>query len=107
MLDNERYLYDDKQFKFLQEQSNRILSKAQILLVLLSHELLSTLHVTHQYTILYIHFIKLNLNLKEFQECNKYFKSYQESKIEFLDESYFKLILHLILNIKSDFQENS
>ena len=39
--------------------------------------------------ILYIYFIKLNLNLKEFQEFNKYFESYQENKIEFfLDELY-------------------
>ena len=29
---------------------NRILSRAQVLLVLQSHELLSTLHVTHQLT---------------------------------------------------------
>ena len=43
-----RHLNDDKQFKFLQDGSNRILSKAQILLVLKSHKLLSTLHVTHQ-----------------------------------------------------------
>ena len=32
--------------------------------------------------ILYIRFIKMNLNLKEFQLSNKYFKSYQEDKIE-------------------------
>ena len=38
--------------------------------------------------ILYILFIKTNLNLKEFQLSNKYFKSYQENKIEFLDEFY-------------------
>ena len=39
--------------------------------------------------ILYIYFIKLNQNLKEFHESNKYFKSYQENKIEFfLDELY-------------------
>ena len=42
---------------------NSFLSKAQILLVLWSHELLSTFHVTHQSTyFIYIHFIKLNLN---------------------------------------------
>ena len=57
--------------------------------------------------ILYSYFIIFNLNLKEFQESDKYTKSYQENKIEFLDESYFKLKLHLNLNIKSDFQENS
>ena len=57
--------------------------------------------------ILYIHFIKLNLNLKEFQESSIYFTSYQEDKIEFLDELYFNLNLHSNLNIKLDFQENS
>ena len=57
--------------------------------------------------ILYIYFIKLNLNLKEFQESNKCIKRYQENKFEFWDELYFKLKLHLNLNIKSDFQENS
>ena len=36
--------------------------------------------------ILYIYFIKFNLNLKEFQESNNYFKSSQENKIEYLDE---------------------
>ena len=51
-------------------------------------------------------FIKLNLNLKELQESNYYFKSYQENKIEFLTE-LFNLNLHSNLNIKSDFQENS
>ena len=30
--------------------------------------------------ILYIYFIKMNLNLKEFQESNKYIKGYQENK---------------------------
>ena len=57
--------------------------------------------------ILYILFIKLNLNLKELQESNNDFKSYQENKIQFLDELYFNLNLHSNLNIKSDFQENS
>ena len=55
----------------------------------------------------YIYFIKLNQNLKEFQESNKYITSYQENKIAFLDELYFKLKLHSNLNIKSDFKENS
>ena len=57
--------------------------------------------------ILYILFIKLNINLKELQEFNNYFKKYQENKIEILDELYFNLNLYLNLNIKSDFQENS
>ena len=50
----------------------------------------------------------MNLNLKEFQESNRYIKSCQENKIEyFLDELYSKLKLHLILYIKLYFQENS
>ena len=57
--------------------------------------------------ILYILFNKLNLNLKEFQESNKYIKRHQENKNKFLDELYFKLKLHSNLNIKSDLQENS
>ena len=57
--------------------------------------------------ILYIYFIKLNLNLKEFQESIHYFKSYQLNKIEYFDETYFNLNLHSNLNIKLDFQENS
>ena len=57
--------------------------------------------------ILYIHFIKLNLNLKEFQESNNYFKSYQVNKIEYFNEIYFNLTLHSNLNIKADFQVNS
>ena len=56
--------------------------------------------------ILYILFIRLNLNLKEFQESNIYFKSYQVNKIEYFDELYFNLNLHLNLKIKPDFQKN-
>ena len=37
-------------FSYLEDEVNKILSKAQILLVLLSHELLAMLHVTHQFT---------------------------------------------------------
>ena len=52
--------------------------------------------------ILYILFIKLNFDLKEFQVSNNnYFKSYQENKMKFLDELYFNLNLHSNLNIKS------
>ena len=54
-----------------------------------------------------IYFIKMNLNLKEFQESNNYNKSCQENSIEFLDEFQFKLKLHSNLNIRSDFDENS
>ena len=50
MLDKTTHLYDDKQFIFLQDVSDRTLSKALILLVLQSHELLFTLHITHQST---------------------------------------------------------
>ena len=57
--------------------------------------------------ILCIYFIKLNLNLKQIQESINYIKSYQENEIEYLDELYFNLKLHLNLNIKLDFQENS
>ena len=46
----------------------------------LHYMLLINLHI------LYIYSIKLNLNLKEFQETNKYFKSYQENKIESLGD---------------------
>ena len=45
--------------------------------------------------ILYIHFIKFNLNLKEFQESINYFKSYQENKIGYFVASYFYFYLHL------------
>ena len=48
-----------------------------------------------------IYFIKMNLNLKELQGSNNYFKSYQENKMKFLDELYYNLNLHLNLNIKS------
>ena len=57
--------------------------------------------------ILYNLFNKLNLNLKELQESNNCIKSYQQYKIESLDELYFNLNLHSNLNIKYDFQENS
>ena len=45
--------------------------------------------------ILYILFIKLNFDLKEFQVSNNYFKSYQEKKMKFFDELHFNLNLHL------------
>ena len=57
--------------------------------------------------ILYIHFIKLNLNLKGFQESINFFKSYQVNKIRYFVELYFNLILHSNLNIKPDSQVNS
>ena len=56
--------------------------------------------------IIFIHCIKLNLNLKEFQESINYSKSYQVNKIGYFVESYFHLNIHLNLNIKLDFQVN-
>ena len=64
MLDMKIHLHDDKQFKFLQEGSNKILSKAQILLILKSHELLSTLHVTHESTYLVYLFHQVEFKLE-------------------------------------------
>ena len=59
--------------------------------------------------ILYFYFTKMNLNLKELQESKEYIKSYQENKIEFLDEFYFKLklFLHWNLNTQPDFHSKS
>ena len=58
--------------------------------------------------ILYISFIKVNLNLKEFEESNNYIKVMKKTRLNLcLDEIYFKLKLHLNLSIKSDFEENS
>ena len=57
--------------------------------------------------VLCIHFIKMKLNLKEFQESNYYLKSYQENKIQYFVEFYFNLNLHSNLNIKPDLQVNS
>ena len=57
--------------------------------------------------ILYTHFIKLNLNLKEFQESINYTQSYQVNKIGYFVELCFNLSLCSNLNIKPDFQVNS
>ena len=46
--------------------------------------------------ILYILFIKLNFDLKEFQVSNNYFKRYQENKMNL----YLNLNLHSNLNVK-------
>ena len=56
--------------------------------------------------ILYIHFIKLNLNLKEFQESINYFKSFQVKKIGYFVELYFNFNLQSNLNIKPEFVVN-
>ena len=45
--------------------------------------------------------------MKEFQEYNDYFKSYQLNKIGFSDELYFNLNLSLNLNMKLDIHMNS
>ena len=57
--------------------------------------------------ILYIYFIKLNFNLKEVQESNNYFKSYQVNNTRYYIELHFNFNLHLNLNMKLDFQVNS
>ena len=106
MIDKKRFLHDDNQFKFLQEGSSRILSRAQILLVLLSHELLSTLHVTYQSTYFIYSFNQIESKVERISIIQQLHQSYQENKIELLGELYFKLKLHLNLNIKSDYQEN-
>ena len=86
---------------------NRILSKAQILWSC-SHMNCCQHYLFHiNLHILYIHFIKLNLNWREFQESNNYFKSYQVNKIENFVELYFNLNVRSNLNIKPDFQVNS
>ena len=88
ILDKKRYLHDDQQFKFLQEGVTGFYPKLKSFWSC-SHMnccLHSMLHINLH--ILYIYFIKLNQNLKEFQESNIYFKSYQVNKIEFLDELY-------------------
>ena len=100
MLDKKRHQNDEKQFKFLQEGSNRILSKAQILLVLSSHELLSTLHTTHQLTYFKYSFHQIQF---KFLRISRIHPSYQVNKIGDFVVSYFNLNLHLNLNIKARF----
>ena len=76
-----RHLNDDKQFKFLQEGSNRILSKAQSFWSC-SHMNCCQHYMLHiNLHILHICFMKLNSNLKELQESINYLKSYQVNKI--------------------------
>ena len=79
------------QFIFLQEWSNRILSKAKILCVLYSHELLSTKYTTHQFTYFIYYSLQNKFKIQELQESNKYIKRYQQMKFEFLDKYYFYL----------------
>ena len=82
-LDKTIYLHDDKQFTFLQEGNNRILSKAEILLVFSHMNFCLHYMICINLHILYIDFIMINLKLKEFQVSNKYIKSYQENNLEF------------------------
>ena len=56
--------------------------------------------------ILYLYFIKMNLNLKELQESIKYIKSYQGNKIEFFNEFYFQFVFHLNFKLKLGFRVN-
>ena len=49
----------------------------------------------------------MNLNLKEFQESNKYIKSHQENKNEFLDEFLIQIEITFEFEHQLDFQENS
>ena len=73
-----------KQFTFLQEGSNRILSNLQKSFWSCSHMnfcLLNTLHINLH--ILYIIHIKTSSKIQESRKSNKYIKSYQQDMIEF------------------------
>ena len=80
------HLYDEKQFTFLQERSNRILSKLKSFWSCshMNYCLHYMLHINLHIIYIYIYFIQMNLNLKEIQESNKNINSYQENKIEFI-----------------------
>ena len=73
-----------KQFTFLQEGSNRILSKSKILLVMYSCELLSILYIIYQSTYFIEYFMKGNfkyLRIKKIhQVLEKITRFYQESQ---------------------------
>ena len=70
--------------------------------------MLSTLHVTHQFSYLIYLFHQDESKFERISRIHQiYQESYQENKIEFLDELYFNSNLHSNLNIKSEFQENS
>ena len=101
MLDKTIYLNDDKQFEFLQEGSNRFLSKLKSFWSC-SHMNCCLHYMLHiNLHILYINFIKLNLNLKEFQASNKYFNSYQENKIEYTWMNY----IHIEITFECEYQK--
>ena len=52
--------------------------------------------------VLCIHFIKMKLNLKEFQESNYYLESYQENKIQ-----YFLFLFQFEFTFKFEYQTRS
>ena len=88
MLDKKIHLNDDKQFKFLQEGVTGFYPKLKSLWSC-SRKNCSQHYMLHiNLHILYIYFIKLNLNLKEFQESNNSFNSYQVNKTGYFDELY-------------------
>ena len=45
----------------------------------------------------------LNLNFEEFQESNNFIKSYQENKIDFLDELYLQFQLRFEFEYQTRF----
>ena len=88
MLKKKRHLNDDKQFKFLQEGVTGFYPRLKSFWSC-SHMNCCQHYMLHiSLHILYIHFIKFNLNLKEFQESINYFKSYQVNKIGYFVELY-------------------
>ena len=107
MLDKKRHLNEDKQFKFLREGVKGFYPKLKSFWSCCHMNCCQHYMLHIDLHILYIYFIKLNLNLNEFQESNNYLKSYQVNKIGYLVESYFNLNLYLNLSIKPDFQVNS
>ena len=62
--------------------TNRILSKPQIHLVLLSHELLSTLHVTHQSTYFIYLFHQVESKFERILRIQQIFQKLSTNKIE-------------------------
>ena len=86
MLDKTRYLYDEKNSHSYKRGLTGLYPKLKSFWSCshMNRCLHSILHINLH--ILYIDFIKMNLNLKEFQVSKKYFKSYQENKNDFLDE---------------------
>ena len=61
----------------------------------------NTLHINLH--ILYIIQVKTSPKIQELQESNKYIKSYQQNKFEFLEKFYFNMYFS---RTNSDFQGN-